>query len=176
MAGDEFSTEESLAAELRELRPVILRQQRAEQMPPDPAFARMLRARLVGTPETVPIRERVRRIIAVLMPMPQPRFALGGVRGAGGAQQPITYTAEDVQISLSFESGAAGVTVRGMIFAPDQPARTVVSLLDEVETPKAHSEIDEFGAFTLRAPSGTYTLRIGLEDREIEIAKLALNV
>jgi hypothetical protein len=177
MDGERRSAEEALERELQDLRPTILHQQHAETRQPDPAFVRALRSRLVGSPETETLPARIRRVVATLLAPPTPSAALAGLRGAPGTPQSSTYTAEDLHISLGAEQEGSQVTVRGIVYGersdtPEITGARVQLLHGEVR--QDQGILDEFGAFTLHAPAGTYTLRLHLSEREIDVVDLTL--
>lgn len=171
--------EDTLARELRELRPTILRQQRAATVRPDPGFARALRARLTAPPDRVPFGERLRRVIATLVPPPAPRLALAGVRSAATGPQPRTYAAEDLQITVALAAAGESVALRGMLIGADgedeEPAPRHVALLQGERT-VADAEIDRFGAFILSGLSaGEYSLQLALPDRLVVVPSLEVS-
>ncbi|HWE61152.1 MAG TPA: hypothetical protein VHB98_05525 [Chloroflexota bacterium] len=179
-SGDD-TAEDALAQELRALRPTILRQQHAEAVRPDPSFASRLRARLVGVPGPEPLRERLRRVIATLVPPPAPRLALAGVRGAAGAAQPATYAAEDVQITISRDqqaTAATGGTLRGMVISTAHAGDALVQSRVELyvgESVLGSAPVDEFGAFTLaNVPAADYTVQVTFPDRVVVIPSPAV--
>jgi len=171
--------EESLARELIVLRPYALRQALAQSARPDPAFARSLRLRLVGAATSVPLFERLARVIATLVPPPAPRMALAGTRAAGGGPQPLTYEAGEVQVSLTIGAASSGtVTLRGMVISAVHDEAAMAGAKAELtmnEHVVAASPVDEFGLFTIETvPSGDYSLELDLLDRVILIPYLAL--
>jgi hypothetical protein len=178
---DEEAAEEALARELRDLRPYLLRQQRAETVRPDPAFARSLRARLVDAQEPEPLRDRLRRVIATLLPPPAPRLALAGVRSAASAAQPSTYAAENVQISLSStrpSRDSASYTLRGMVMSAAHTGEALAQARAELaraEEVQGSAALDEFGTFTITdVPAGEYSLQVSFPDVLVVIPALTL--
>jgi hypothetical protein len=167
----EGERDEELAAELRRLHPLLQRQRRAAAARPDAGFKRALLAQLTSSPRAGPVEGAAasawHTLIAMLLPS-RPQISL-----RGDSPQLLTYTADDVTISLTARpaDGSAGglISLYGEVDHPavdqEEPVGTTVEAL-RGEAIVAATALDDLGNFVLRDLSPrVYALRLRFPDR-----------
>jgi hypothetical protein len=162
---------DDLAEELRRLGPLLQRQRRASGVRLDAGFQRALRAQLTAAPQRDDVPGPAwRTLLALLVPSRlQPALR-------GEAAPLVTYTAEDVTVSLATRpaDGAAGglISVYGEVDYPGSDSgergegtgATVEVLRGEAVV--AAAALDEWGNFVLPdLPPRVYAMRLRFPDR-----------
>jgi hypothetical protein len=120
--------------------------------------------------------ERLRRVLATLVPAPSP--ALAGLRGAGDAAA-WTYRAEGLTISLVLTTGANGrrgrPSLAGLVLGDgvaELPTDALATLVDAAGTSRT-TEIDDLGNFTFDdVDTDVYRLEVLLGDRVVVVEGL----
>ncbi len=131
-----------------------------------------LRAFLASpTPVSLPVMERVRRVVANLF-VPGPGLAYGGVRGASETESRI-YEAGEVTVSIA--PGPSSGSLIGLVVAPESLEGHEVRLLPRQGAP-SRTTVDELGNFMVEglAP-GLYALDIQLGDGVLVIEELRVD-
>ncbi|MDT7807358.1 MAG: hypothetical protein QOJ70_1171 [Acidobacteriota bacterium] len=131
---------------------------------------RMFRARKAHASEP----GLLRRLVAALTfdsSSLQPAF---GVRsGQAAPARQLLFSAGDFDVDLRLAPGGDGWTVSGQVLGPCRSGEVEVVMGDGQTA--ARATLNEFCEFTLPPqPEGAYTLRLRLEETEIEIPELSL--
>jgi hypothetical protein len=131
-------------------------------------------AKPASVPE--PAIQRARRIVAKLLPPPQPGLAYGGLRGSDEATTRV-YEAGDVTITLG--PGPTSGSVLGLVVARDTPPASLetraVRLLNPLGTP-ASTQLDDLGNFEFdHVAAGMYSLEVDLPVGVVGVEELRVD-
>jgi anti-sigma factor RsiW len=151
----------------------LMRADTSEDAPPEvlAGVVRMFRARTAGAAEP----GLLRRLVAALT------FDSSGLRPAFGVRsgQPaparqLLFSAGNFDVDLRLAPGTEGWTVSGQVLGPCRGGEVEAVAADG--SVAARATLNDLCEFTLLPPvaGGTYTLRLRLEDTEIEIPELSL--
>lgn len=154
----------------------LMRQDTFEDAPPDllSGAIRMFRTRPVA--ERAP-EGRLRRLIAALTFDSSSLTPAFGVRsGQAAPARQLLFCAGGMDIDLRLAPGSDGWTVSGQVLGPCTKGRVEMSGTTQESAMPAASELNELCEFILPPmPPGNYTLRLHLNDLEVEIPELHLN-
>jgi hypothetical protein len=151
----------------------LMRADNSEDAPPEAlaGVVRMFRARRARTAEP----GLLRRLVAALTfdsTHLQPAF---GVRsGHAAPARQLLFSAGDFDVDLRLAQGGDGWTISGQVLGPCRGGE--VELVGADGSTAARATLNDLCEFTLLPPAveGTYTLRLRLEETEIEIPELSL--
>lgn len=133
----------------------------------------MFRTRFIPEAATEKGRGLVRRILATLSFDSLSLAPAYGVRsGQAASARQLLFSAGEVDVDLRLAPGSEGWTVSGQVLGPCTGGR--VEMADHEQT-AAQSALNELCEFTLPpVPEGDYTLRLRIDDTEVEIPELHL--
>jgi anti-sigma factor RsiW len=134
---------------------------------------RMFRARAAQAAEPGLLR---RLVAALTFDSSDLRPAFGVRSGQPAPARQLLFSAGDFDVDLRLAPGAEGWTVSGQVLGPCRGGE--VEAVGEDGTTAARARLNDLCEFTLLPPvaGGTYTLRLRLEETEIEIPGLSLTV
>lgn len=117
----------------------------------------------------------VRRVLAALSFDSAQLTPAYGVRSGQTATRQLLYTAGENELDLRVAPGDDSWVVSGQVLGQEQCAGGEVSLEREGRSAPALTELNELCEFTLPpVPAGSYTLRLRLNELEIEIPDFEL--
>ena len=135
------------------------------------SVVRMFRARRAEVQQPGLLR---RLVAALTFDSSSLRPAFGVRSGQAAPARQLLFSAGDLDVDLRLAPGGEGWTVSGQVLGPCKGGE--VELADAEGATAARATLNELCEFTLLPPTpdGTYTLRLRLDETEIEIPELSL--
>ena len=134
------------------------------------SVVRMFRARRASVQEPGLLR---RLVAALTFDSSSLRPAFGVRSGQAAPARQMLFSAGDLDVDLRLAPGGEGWTVSGQVLGPCKGGE--VELVDAEGSTAARATLNELCEFTLPAVAeGVYTLRLRLDDAEVEIPELSL--
>lgn len=160
------------AAELTRLT-ALMREDASEDAPRDVLLSavNLFRQRRAAAPETPGLLRRVLAALTFDSSALTPAF---GVRsGQTAPARQLLFSAGDFDVDLRLAAGGEGWTVSGQVLGPCAGGEVVATAAEGEAA--ARAELNELCEFTLPpVPAGVYTLRLRVDEVEVEIPELSL--